>query len=138
VPAEGRVRLVLITGLAGSGKSTVAKCLEDLGYYVVDNLPLPLLAPFMEDPLAFVGGRRTLAEVADHRAQGVAQRLPELLASVDRDRIAPTLLSLEAGNERLGRRFSETRRPHPVAAEQGLLDAIAQEREDYNELRGLA
>jgi UPF0042 nucleotide-binding protein len=138
VPAEGRVRLVLITGLAGSGKSTVAKCLEDLGYYVVDNLPLPLLAQFLEDPLAFVGGRRNLAVVADHRAQGVAQRLPELLESVDRERITPTLLFLEAGNERLVRRFSETRRPHPVAAEQGLLDAIAQEREDYSELRGLA
>ena len=49
VTDDGRVRLVLITGLSGSGKSTVAKCLEDLGYYVVDNLPLPLLEQFLQD-----------------------------------------------------------------------------------------
>lgn len=135
---DTRARLVLITGLSGSGKSTVAKCLEDLGYYLVDNLPLSLLEQFLADPFELIGEVRNIAVVADHRSPGVAGRLPELLARVDRRVLAPTLLFLEASDERLIRRFSETRRPHPVAAEQGLLEAIGRERADYGELRGTA
>lgn len=136
--AADRRRLVLITGLSGSGKSTVAKCLEDLGYYLVDNLPLPLLERFLADPFGLIGEARHVAVVADVRSEGVAARIPELVSRVDRRVLAPTLLYLEASDERLLRRFSETRRPHPVAAEEGPLEAIRREREAYREIRGLA
>ena len=81
-PERSRARLVVVTGLSGSGKSTVAKCFEDLGYYCVDNLPLPLLASFLAEPLAFVGDHRRIAVVADVRAAGFAAAAPALLAVV--------------------------------------------------------
>lgn len=133
-----RHRLVLITGLSGSGKSTVAKCLEDLGYYVVDNLPLLLLEHFLAEPFALIGGPRHVAVVADLRAPGVAAKLSDLIERVDRNLLTPTLLFLESSDERLMRRFSETRRPHPIGEEESLVGAIAREREAYRDLRGAA
>lgn len=135
---RSRARLVVVTGLSGSGKSTVAKCFEDLGYYCVDNLPLPLLASFLAEPLSFVGQHRRIAVVADVRAAGFAAAAPALLASIDRSRIAPTLVFLEASDEALTRRFSETRRPHPLAGGGSLPDAVAREREVLAEVRGAA
>ena len=97
-PAD-RPRLVLITGLSGSGKSVVAKCFEDLGYYTVDNLPLPLLRRFLENPLELVRGYERIAVVTDVRAPGFAEEFPRLIAEIDRARIEPTLLFLEASDE---------------------------------------
>jgi UPF0042 nucleotide-binding protein len=133
-----RARLVLITGLSGSGKSTVAKCFEDLGYYCVDNLPLPLLRRFLDDPLALVDGHQRLAVVTDVRAPGFAREFPQLVRDIDRRRLEPTLLFLEASEEALVRRFSETRRPHPLAGEGMAIEGIRRERELLAELRGLA
>jgi len=137
-PGAARARLVVVTGLSGSGKSTVAKCFEDLGYYCVDNLPLPLLASFLAEPFAFVGDHRRIAVVADVRAAGFAAAAPALLASIDRSRVAPTLVFLEASDEALTRRFSETRRPHPLAGGGSLPEAVAREREVLAEVRGAA
>jgi UPF0042 nucleotide-binding protein len=134
----GRVRLVLITGLSGSGKSVVAKSFEDLGYYTVDNLPLELLRLFLDNPVALAPGHDRIAVVTDVRATGFAEALPRLIAEIDLDRIAPTLLFLEASDDVLVRRFSETRRPHPLAPDQPVEEGIRRERELLAPLRSRA
>lgn len=129
------VKLVLITGLSGSGKSVVAKCFEDLGYYTVDNLPLPLLRRFLYDPLEHVRGVDRIAVVTDVRAPGFAEELPRLLDEMDRNDIEVTLLFLESSDEVLVRRFSETRRPHPLATDRPVIEGIRRERELLAPLR---
>jgi UPF0042 nucleotide-binding protein len=129
-------RLVLITGLSGSGKSTVGKCFEDLGYYCVDNLPLPLLRSFLADPL--VEGHHRIAVVTDVRAPGFAGEFPRLFDEIDRDLVHPILLFLEASDEVLVRRFSETRRPHPLAGKRPVIEGIRAERQLMTEVRARA
>jgi UPF0042 nucleotide-binding protein len=124
-----RLRLVLITGLSGSGKSVVAKCFEDLGYYTVDNLPLPLLRELLERPGELVCGHQRFAVVADVRAPGFAEEFPRLVAELDASGARPTLLFLEASDEALVRRFSETRRPHPLVPDQPAIEGIRRERD---------
>jgi UPF0042 nucleotide-binding protein len=136
-PAD-RPRLVLVTGLSGSGKSTVAKGFEDLGFYVVDNLPLGLLRQLLSDPAAYVDAGKSIAVVTDVRASGLAEELPRLVRDLDRTRVHPTLLFLEATDDALVRRFSETRRPHPVAPQGSVLEGIRRERALLADLRGLA
>ncbi|HEY0553707.1 MAG TPA: RNase adapter RapZ [Thermoanaerobaculia bacterium] len=133
--SKDTARLVIITGLSGSGKSVVAKCFEDLSYYTVDNLPLPLLRTFLDNPLELVGGIDRIAVVTDVRAPGFAEEFPRLFAEIDRERIDPRLLFLEASDEVLVRRFSETRRPHPLAPDQPVIEGIRREREMLAELR---
>jgi UPF0042 nucleotide-binding protein len=128
-------KLVLITGLSGSGKSIVAKCFEDLGYYTVDNLPLPLLRRFLYDPLEHVPGADRIAVVTDVRAPGFAVEFPRLLREMDRANVDVTLLFLEASDEVLVRRFSETRRPHPLATDAPVIEGIRRERELLAPLR---
>jgi UPF0042 nucleotide-binding protein len=130
-----RLKLVLITGLSGSGKSVVAKCFEDLGYYTVDNLPLPLLRTFLDKPAALVPGHERIAVVADVRAPGFAEQFPLLIDEIDRQGSELKLLFLEASDEALVRRFSETRRPHPLAPDQPAIEGIRRERELLANLR---
>ena len=134
----GRARLVIITGLSGSGKSVVAKSFEDLSYYTVDNLPLPLLRMFLDNPLELVRGHDRIAVVTDVRAPGFAEEFPRLFAEIDRERIEPRLLFLETSDEVLVRRFSETRRPHPLAPDRPVIEGIQREREVLAELRAKA
>lgn len=133
-----KARWVLVTGLSGSGKSTVAKSFEDLGYYCVDNLPLPLLQSFLEDPTSLVRGYDRFAVVTDVRAPGFATELPELLREIDRRRTDLSLLFLEATDEVLVRRFSETRRPHPLSSDGQVIDGIREERRQLAAIRGAA
>jgi UPF0042 nucleotide-binding protein len=137
-PAPAKAKLVLITGLSGSGKSSVAKCFEDLGYYTVDNLPLPLLRQFLDRPLELVRGHDRIAVVADVRAAGFAEEFPRLVAEIDRQRLDVTLLFLEASDEAVVRRFSETRRPHPLVPDRPVIEGIRRERELLAELRARA
>jgi len=116
----------------------VAKCFEDVGYYCVDNLPLPLLATFLSDPTSYVAGQDRIAVVADVRAPGFAAEAPRLLRAIDRARIATTLVFLEASDDALVRRFSETRRPHPLAEDRPPSEGISRERALLAELRGQA
>jgi RNase adapter protein RapZ len=134
----GRARLVLITGLSGSGKSTVANGLEDLGYFVADNLPLALLEQFLADPLGHTEGRDRIAVVADLRCAGFDSEAPRLWKALDRQRLAPTMVFLESSEQALVRRFSESRRPHPLGSEMPIATAIARERELLSDLRGMA
>lgn len=135
-----RVEVALITGLSGSGKSSVAKCFEDLGYFCVDNLPLSLLGPLLRSPREHVGDRDRLAVVADVRAPGFIDEIPRLLDLRDAQESHLTLLFLEASDETLVRRFSETRRRHPLTRSHSgsLIDAIVEERRVLADLRGVA
>lgn len=137
VPSD-RARLVLITGLSGSGKSAVAKSFEDLGYYTIDNLPLPLLQEFLAQPVRLAAGFDRLAVVTDVRAPGFAEALPRLFAKIDRTQVEPVLLFLEASDEALVRRFSETRRPHPLASDRPVIEGIRRERQLLADLRASA
>ncbi len=138
-PGTEKPRLLVISGLSGSGKSTAANALEDIGYYCVDNLPLPLLRTFLADPLAQVGDRRLIAVVTDVRAPDSAEVLPELLAKIDRQRFELTVVFLEATEVALLRRYSETRRSHPIGrGERPVIDGIRREKEVLAALRGLA
>jgi UPF0042 nucleotide-binding protein len=134
----GRPRLLLITGLSGSGKSAAAKALEDIGYFCVDNLPLPLLRRFVFDTFEFVRGENRIAVVTDVRAPGFATEFPRMVREIDRHDVDPTLVFLEASDEALVRRFTESRRPHPLAANRPLQDGILEEREALAELRDAA
>ena len=133
-----RARLILVTGLSGSGKSSVARGFEDLGYFCVDNLPLPPLRELLTRPLELIDGRDINDDVADLRAPGFTGQTPDLLAHVDRERVEPKLVFLEASDEALLRRYSETRRSHPLAADLPVIEGIRRERELLADLRGAA
>ncbi len=135
-PAASSTELVIITGLSGSGKGTVLRTLEDLGYYAVDNLPLDLIPKFAELSLDSPKVRRA-ALVVDVREGGAFQRFPRLYADLKR-RIPTRLIFLEADDETLVRRFSETRRPHPLGTGRSITRSIQAERELLKPVRKLA
>ncbi len=133
-----RADFLVITGLSGSGKSQAIHAVEDLGYYCVDNLPVALLPNLhvlhrQDEALAKV------AVVVDIRERSFLSAFPrvyaELRATAD---VAPSLIFLEASAAALHRRFSETRRPHPLAPDQPIADAIATERRKMARIRGMA
>jgi UPF0042 nucleotide-binding protein len=127
---------VVITGLSGSGKGTVLKALEDLGYYAVDNLPIELMSTFAELANDSPHIRRA-ALVVDIREGESLQRFPSMYKKICR--LLPcTLVFLEADNDTLVRRFSETRRPHPLGSEQSVPMSIADERDRLAPIRDLA
>jgi RNase adapter protein RapZ len=132
-------RLVVITGASGSGKSLAARALEDLGFFCVDNLPVLLIPPFYE--LIAAGGERTsrAALVIDVREGEFLHDFPEILQNLRAKEAPVTLLFFESSEEALKRRYSETRRPHPMV-EPGttLEDALRKERETLAPLRDLA
>jgi UPF0042 nucleotide-binding protein len=118
-PAAGPVdktELVIITGVSGSGKGTVLKALEDLGYYSVDNLPIELIPKFAELIKNATNIRRA-ALVVDIREGSALEKLPALFKRIRRQ-VPTKLLFLEADDSTLIRRFSETRRPHPLGTGQ--------------------
>jgi RNase adapter protein RapZ len=125
--------LVVVTGLSGSGKSYVNKCLEDTGYFCVDNLPLELVEPLLDQITA-----KRVGIILDVRNPDFAARFPEILARLRRRVSGTRLLFLDASEESLIRRFSETRRPHPLAGTFSLLEALRREREMLEEVRAVA
>src|SRR5271155_1489998 len=116
-----RAELVIITGMSGSGKASVLKAFEDLGYYCVDNLPIELIPSFAELAVQSDEIRRT-ALVVDVREGSKLERLPGILKAVRR-MIPAKVVFLEATDAVLLRRFSETRRPHPLGAKAGVKSA---------------
>ena len=125
--------LVVVTGLSGSGKSYVNKCLEDMGYFCVDNLPLELVEPLLDGSNA-----KRVGIILDVRNPDFAVRFPEILGRLRRRVPGTRLLFLDATEESLIRRFSETRRPHPLAGDATLLEALRHEREMLEEVRAVA
>jgi UPF0042 nucleotide-binding protein len=128
--------LVIVTGLSGSGKATVLKCLEDFGYYSVDNLPIELIPTFAEltkdSPHIHAA-----ALVVDIREGEGLQRFPKIYAQIRR-KLPTRLLFLEADDDTLIRRFSETRRPHPLGTSLSVTKSIAAERQLLAPIRELA
>lgn len=132
-------RVVIVSGYSGSGKSTVVHALEDLGYFCIDNLPVPLLPKVLE--LAATSGSRSISNVAFvvdtrereflHQASSIIEQLHAEAARVD-------VVFLEADDETLLRRYSATRRPHPASDGGGVREGIARERELLTELRAHA
>jgi UPF0042 nucleotide-binding protein len=134
--ADRQTELVIITGLSGSGKGTVLKALEDLGYYSVDNLPIGLIPKFAELAEA-VPNVRKAAIVIDIREGSALDRFPALYKRIRR-RVPTRLLFLEADEAALIRRFSETRRPHPLGADQSVALSVRLEKERLAPIRRLA
>ncbi len=133
-----RTRVVVVTGLSGSGRSAVLKSFEDLGYYCVDNLPLALLPAFAE--LAKTSDEMSRAAIGlDIRERHFPLQFPDFYGRLKEAGLAVELLFLEASDQVLVRRFSETRRPHPLArGAVSLSDAIMREREALGAVRKLA
>jgi RNase adapter protein RapZ len=128
--------LVIITGMSGSGKASVLKAFEDLGYYCVDNLPVELIVQFAELALRSRDIHRT-ALVVDVREGAKLEELPGILNSV-RSKILTKIVFLEASDSVLLRRFSETRRPHPLGTDSTVKSALKQERRHLRAIRALA
>ena len=133
---DGR-QLVILTGLSGSGKSTVLKTFEDLGYYCVDNLPVDLIPTFSE--LNFYGNSEIerAALLVDAREGYQLERLPALYKQIRRE-VPATLVYIEASEDALLRRFSETRRPHPLGHDRPVREGLDREREMMAPIRKLA
>ncbi len=132
----GPPSVVIITGLSGSGKGSVLKVLEDMGYYSVDNLPIDLIPKFAELTRRSREIRQA-ALVVDIREGAALGRLPAMLRAL-RKQLDIKLLFLEAGDEALQRRFSETRRPHPLKTRNTVLGSIRAERRALAPIRRLA
>jgi len=133
-----RPQLVVITGMSGAGRSQAGKALEDLGFFVIDNLPANLIARVVEqaDP-AGDPRRRRLAVAVDTRGGLSFEALEEVLLTLGREGVPTTLLFLDAEDDVLIKRFAESRRPHPVEAPT-LSESIALERAALQDLRGQA
>jgi UPF0042 nucleotide-binding protein len=119
-------RLVIVSGLSGAGRTTAMKALEDLGFYCVDNLPVVLLEPFVE---LFREGSDRLAVAVDVRERAFLSQFPEVHARLRQSGLETTLLYMEASDEVLAQRFSETRRVHPARGSGSLFEDISRERE---------
>jgi RNase adapter protein RapZ len=133
-----RPRILVITGLSGAGRSTASNVIEDLGWFVIDNLPPTLIERVTE--LAFAPGSSVtkLAVVADMRGREFFGALVDTIRDLRRSEADVRVLFLEADADALVRRFEETRRRHPAAEDAGVLSGIRAEREQLTELRGLA
>ena len=132
------LRLVVVTGLSGSGKSTAIHVLEDLGFYCIDNLPIALIPRLVELWETSRDEVRRVALGIDVRARHFLAEFPRVFDELRAQEVALEVLYLEASDDVLVRRFSETRRPHPADQGGGIADGIRREREKLHGLRELA
>jgi UPF0042 nucleotide-binding protein len=131
------LQLVILTGLSGSGKSTVLKTFEDLGYYCVDNLPVELIPTFSELHVYGNAEIERAALLVDAREGDQLKRLPEIYKLIRRE-VAATLVFIDASEDALLRRFSETRRPHPLGHHRPVREGLSRERALMEPIRKLA
>jgi UPF0042 nucleotide-binding protein len=127
----------VITGLSGSGKTHVSRVLEDMGWFCVDNLPTALIPRFV-DLIQGSSELRRSALVVDMRERAFLKAFPQAYRNLKDRRLSASLLFLEAGERALLRRFSETRRPHPLAVNQPVIEGIREEREALAPIRRMA
>jgi RNase adapter protein RapZ len=130
--------LVVVTGMSGSGKGTVLKAFEDLGFFCIDNLPIPLIPKFIEGIHVSGGVVERAALVIDIRAGERLRDLEKVIATLREFEFRLFVLYLEARDEVLLRRFSETRRPHPLVGTKSLSEAIRLERRRMRSIREYA
>jgi RNase adapter protein RapZ len=135
---RGGLDIVVVTGLSGAGRSTAAKCLEDLGYFVVDNLPPELLATMVDLGSRSQGAVTRIAAVMDVRSRAFSSDLRGVIDDLDTAGLAPRVLFLEASDGELVRRFESVRREHPLQGGGRLTDGIAAERRLLEPLRDAA
>jgi UPF0042 nucleotide-binding protein len=128
--------LIIVTGMTGAGRSTAAKALEDLGWFVIDNLPPQLLQPVVQLINDEDDERARIAVVVDVRSRGFFAHLRGALDDMAARGGRPQILFLEASDDVLVRRQEAARRPHPLQESGRLLDGIAREREMVRDLRG--
>jgi len=132
-------RLIVITGLSGSGKTLAADCFEDLGYFCVDNLPVGLIRPFRNLIQRSAEHAQRAALVIDARGGAFLEKFPAILEQLREQKEPVELLFFECSDDVLKRRFSASRRPHPMARSGGTLEqAIEQERLALRPLRNMA
>jgi UPF0042 nucleotide-binding protein len=131
-------KLLIVTGLSGAGKTQAVRCLEDLGFFCVDNLPPKLISKFAELCAQTTGKVERIALVIDIRGGEFFDTVLEVLADLKQQSIRHEILYLEASNEALVRRFKESRRPHPLSASGEIMEGIKAERQALRDMRGLA
>ena len=136
-PATARQPFIVVTGLSGSGKSQAIRALEDLGFFCVDNLPTALIPTLAH--LAVRGAFDKAAIVADVREHRFLTTFPAVFQKLKKMKgIDPVLIFLDATEESLVRRFSETRRPHPLGRNRSVLEGIREERARIAPIRAMA
>lgn len=129
--------VALVTGMSGAGRSTAAKALEDLNWFVMDNLPPAMLLEAI-DRIRATSDITTLAVVVDARGGAMFADLMEAIRAIERSDIAVRVLFLEASNEALVRRFESSRRPHPLQGKQRIIDGLRDERMLLSDIRARA
>ncbi len=135
---ESRRQFVVITGLSGSGKGSVLKAFEDLGFYCVDNLPIGLMPKFADLCAAPRSRTQRAAAVVDIRGGEALSQLPAVYHNLARDNMKLSLVFLEASDRAIIRRFEETRRPHPMGRDLPVREGIRLERMLLKPMRQLA
>jgi len=136
---RGTRRFVILTGLSGSGKTHAIRALEDLGYFCIDNLPTQLIPTMAELATGEGAALEKVAIVVDVREKGFLSQFPRVFRRLRAAAgLKPTLIFLEASHTALVRRFSETRRPHPLARDRSVSEGIAEERDKLNAIRAMA
>jgi UPF0042 nucleotide-binding protein len=134
-----QARFVVLTGISGAGKSQAIRALEDLGYFCVDNLPTTLIPTMAELASRAGSGLEKVAIVVDVREGAFLSQFPKAFRRIQRMHgLRPVLIFLEARDAVLVRRFSETRRPHPLAKDRPVLDGIREERRSLKPIRAMA
>jgi UPF0042 nucleotide-binding protein len=138
-PVRGTRRFVILTGLSGAGKTQAIRALEDLGYFCVDNLPTSMMPTMAELATRANEGLEKVAIVADVREGGFLKQFPRVFRRLKAmPGLEPRLIFLEASHSSLVRRFSETRRPHPLAPDRSVAEGIDEERRKLATIRSLA
>ncbi|MEE9503789.1 MAG: RNase adapter RapZ [Thermodesulfobacteriota bacterium] len=132
------IKIVILTGLSGSGKSTAIRALEDLDFFCVDNFPPVLLPKFIELCKASSGEISKIAMVMDIRERAFLKEYPDIFKGLKKKGEKIDVLFLESSDEALVRRFKETRRQHPLAEKGSVLEGIKRERGKLSDLRMLA
>jgi RNase adapter protein RapZ len=132
------LEVIIVTGLSGSGKSVAIRALEDNGYFCIDNLPALLIPKFIDLCEGYNEGITRIALGVDLRAGQFLQALPQVLADMRHAGHHVQVLFFDASDEVLLRRFSETRRPHPLAGEEPVQEGISRERKALEAMRELA
>lgn len=132
------MEFIIVTGLSGAGKSHAVRCLEDLGYYAIDNMPPQLIREFVGLVKKTTGCIEKVAFVADIRGGKFFDDLKSSLDYLETEGIEYKIIFLEASDEALIRRYKETRRAHPLAVDGNVREAIAQERERLKKIRDRA
>ena len=132
------LQVVIITGLSGSGKSTALRALEDIGFFCVDNLPVVLLPKFLSITLESSPQIKQVALVMDLRQKSFLEKYQRIFERLKEKGYRIKILFLEAGEESLLRRFSETRRSHPLSEKRSIMEGIQAETEKLATLRQMA